>query len=227
MSAGSLGYRGAFCNRVRRGMLLYCIRHGQSLYNAQGRVQGHSDVALSELGLRQADAVAEALARLPIEAVYSSPLRRAMQTAEVLAGRLKLELRTDPRLMEINAGVFQDQCRDELERLFPGAYRQWRTGDVDFVIPGGESRRQMVLRGLAAFADIGSSGHTQAAVVTHGAILIGTIKALLGMPADAPPFSLENASVSRIEWDRGTARLIALDDITHLAGVGVSGSGDL
>ncbi|KKK94352.1 hypothetical protein LCGC14_2683730, partial [marine sediment metagenome] len=66
-------------------MLLYCIRHGESTYNAEGRIQGQSDVPLSELGRRQGEAVAAALRAEPVEAIYSSPLRRAMQTAEPLA----------------------------------------------------------------------------------------------------------------------------------------------
>ena len=88
-------------------MLLYCIRHGESSYNAEGRIQGQSDVPLSELGRRQSEAVAAALAEVPIEAVYASPLRRAMQTARPVAERLNLEIQTDPRLMEVHAGEFQ------------------------------------------------------------------------------------------------------------------------
>lgn len=208
-------------------MVIYCVRHGQSVYNAEGRVQGHSDVPLSEFGLRQGLAVAAALAQQPIQLVLSSPLRRALQTAEPLAERLNVELKTDRRLMEIHAGIFQDRRRDDLEREFPGEYSRWRTGDPDYVIPGGESRQQVVQRGLAAFGDLCRESYQQVAVVTHGAILISTIKALVGLPAAEPPHSLENASISRLEWKDGRMHLLELNEIAHLTQVGVSGSGDL
>jgi len=113
-------------------MLLYCIRHGESSYNAEGRVQGQSDVPLSELGLRQSAAVAAALADQRVDALYASPLRRAMQTAQPVAEALKQEIRTDPRLMEVHAGVFQDKLRTELDDLYPEEIARWRSGDPDF-----------------------------------------------------------------------------------------------
>ena len=70
-------------------MIVYCIRHGESTYNAEGRIQGQSDVPLSQLGLRQSEAVAAALAGLPVEAIYSSPLERASQTAARVADALQ------------------------------------------------------------------------------------------------------------------------------------------
>jgi probable phosphoglycerate mutase len=100
-------------------LLFYCVRHGESASNAAGRIQGQSDVPLSELGHRQSEAVAAALSGLPVAAVYASPLRRAMQTARPVAEELNLEIQTDPRLMEVHAGVFQEKLRSELEELYP------------------------------------------------------------------------------------------------------------
>jgi len=141
-------------------MILYCVRHGESDYNVQGRLQGQSNLpALSPRGRRQSEAAATALAGLPIEAVYASPLRRALQTAEMVALALGREVCTDPRLMEIHVGVFQDQLRSDLETHHGEALRQWQSGDPDFVIPGGESRRQLAQRGREAFEAIWSAGH--------------------------------------------------------------------
>ncbi len=211
-------------------MILYCIRHGESTYNAEGRVQGQSDVPLSDLGRRQGQAVAEALAEVGLEVIFSSPLRRAYETAEIVARRTGAPIRTDPRLKEINAGIFQDRLRSELLAQFPEDYRRWTSGDPDFVIPGGESRRQLAERGVAAFRDIIASGYERVAVVSHGRLLVVTLKSLLdSSDASRLPAALQNASITTVEVDptNGRMRLITADDVRHLEGVGLSGSGDL
>ncbi|HUT11082.1 MAG TPA: histidine phosphatase family protein [Thermoguttaceae bacterium] len=208
-------------------MLLYCIRHGESCYNAQGRIQGQSDVPLSELGLRQSEAVAAALAGEGVEALYASPLRRAMQTAGPVADALQVEIRTDPRLMEVHAGVFQDKLRTDLEQLYPEEIARWQSGDPDFVIPGGESRRQLMHRGHEVFDEIRRTGHEQVVVVTHGGLLSAALKSLLEIPAEKHPFVFQNGSITRLEWTDGEVKLHALNQIDHLHQVGFSGRGDL
>jgi len=219
-------------------MLIYCVRHGESVYNAEGRIQGQSDVPLSELGLSQSRAVARALAGLPIAAVYSSPLRRALQTAEPLAASLGVSVETDPRLMEIHAGVFQDQLRSQLPELFPEEYARWLAGEPDFTIPGGECRRDLMRRGREVFETIAQSGHEQVAVVTHGGLLAGALKALLGIPAERHPFVFQNGSITRLELADGMAdeladgraepaRLLSLNESEHLRGLEPADCGDL
>ncbi|NQU21597.1 MAG: histidine phosphatase family protein [Candidatus Nealsonbacteria bacterium] len=208
-------------------MLIHCVRHGESSYNAEGRIQGQSDPALSELGRRQGEAVAEALAQLPIDAVYSSPLRRAMQTARPLADALQLEVRTDDRLMEVHAGDFQDQLRTDLEALRPEEMARWRSGDPDFALPGGETRRHLMQRGLEVFQQIADNAHKQVVVVTHGGLLAAALKALLGVPARRHPFLLYNGSISRLRSTVGEVKLLSLNQVDHLNRVGFGGRGDL
>jgi broad specificity phosphatase PhoE len=208
-------------------MILHCVRHGESVYNAEGRVQGQSDVPLSELGLRQSEAVAERLAALPVQALYSSPLRRAMQTAELVAEKLGLPIRTDDRLMELNAGVFQDRLRSELPDLYPDEFARWKSGDPDFVIPGGESRNDLQRRGLEALEAIAQAGHDEAAVVGHGRILIVTLAALLGRE-ELSRSALQNGSITTLALSGdGRAELVTLDRVDHLEAVGLGGRGDL
>jgi 2,3-bisphosphoglycerate-dependent phosphoglycerate mutase len=209
-------------------MFLYLIRHGESVYNAEGRLQGHSDVPLSELGRRQGQAVAECLAGRPIEALYSSPLPRAYQTAEILAARLHLPILTDDRLKEINVGIFQGRLRRELDQMYPAEMARWVTEDPDYVLPGGESRRQVIERGRAAFQDIAQTERRCVAVVSHGRLLMLTLKSLLGLPSKEPPFSLQNGSITTLNYTAsGRFELVALDQVDHLRGIGLSGSGDL
>ncbi len=208
-------------------MLIHCIRHGQSTSNAEGRVQGQLDVPLSDLGLRQSEAVAQALAGLPVDALYSSPLRRAMETAELLAARLHLPIRTDPRLMEIHAGVFQGQRRSDLRTHYPEELARWQSEDLDYRIPGGESRRDLIERGSEAFRTIATAGHDQAVIVAHGRLLIVTLKNLLGWAPDEPPFALHNGSITTVHFREGRFFPVAIDQIDHLAGVGLGSQGDL
>lgn len=209
-------------------MLLYLIRHGESIYNAEERIQGQSDVPLSELGRRQGEAVAEALAAVPIEAVYASPLCRASDTARPIADRHGLALRTDPRLMELNVGVFANRLRSELADEYPTELAQWLGGDEDFVIPGGESRRQLTQRGCEAICSIVAARHREAVIVTHGGLLSVTLRRLLNLVEPVPPFALQNGSITRIAVDgAGRFSLIALNDVEHLRDIGVTRGGDL
>ena len=202
-------------------MLLYLIRHGESLYNAEGRIQGQSDVALSPLGIRQARAIADAFVEEPLDAIFASPLQRAMQTAEPIAGRFGLAIRPDDRLMEIHAGIFQGLLWAEIEAKFPDSARPWREQHPDFVIPGGESRRSLMVRGQAVLEAIREMPFRRVAVVSHGGILAGALKALLRIPAKVNPFSLYNASISKLVWtDR--VKLLTLNQLDHLSVAGLA-----
>jgi broad specificity phosphatase PhoE len=220
-------------------MLLYLIRHGQSLSNAEGRVQGQSDVALSPLGLRQAGALVAALGSLDIDSIYASPLRRAMQSAEPLAAALRLTIHADDRLKEINAGEFQGLLWSEIERKWPEAAQHWRQQTPDFVIPGGESRRAVAERGRAALEAIHAAGHRQVVVVAHGGVLAGALRSLLQIPAELSPFSFYNAAINKITWDQqnpesqgfpSRIKILVLNETDHLKAAGIDGpysTGDL
>lgn len=196
-------------------MLLYCVRHGESEFNAQGRIQGQLDVALSPLGLRQGCAVARSLAGEPIEAVFSSPLRRALHTARPLADALGLPIVTDDRLREIHVGVFQGLLHEELAERYPAETARWKSHDPDFRIPGGETRRELMQRGVAALEWIRSFGYARAALVAHGGLLAAAFKGLLRIPAELNPFSLSNGSISRLAW-QDQPRLLTLNATDHL-----------
>lgn len=211
-----------------RAMILHCVRHGESLFNAEGRLQGHLEVPLSPRGLRQAEATAESLASQPIEAIYASPLCRARQTAQIIARRLGLPVRFDERLKEIDVGHFQGRLRAELLPDEAEVLARWASGDPDFSLPGGESRRQVAQRGQAAFEDIRQAGHAHVLVVAHGTILLSTIKVLAGLPLDAPPRTLHNASITTLRWpDHGPLQILTIDQVAHLDGLGPARTGDL
>lgn len=210
-------------------MILYCVRHGESEFNAEKRIQGQTDVHLSALGQRQAEAIAVALADVPLEAVFSSPLSRGYETARPIAHIHGLEVRTDDRLKEIHAGIFQGLLWGEIERTHPAEAKRWIAQEPDFVIPGGESRRALMVRGRAALEAIRETGLGQVAVVAHGGVLTAAFKALLEIPAERNPFSLFNGSINRLDWGP-KLKLVTLNQMEHLHAVnqGQDGSaGDL
>lgn len=204
-------------------MLFYCVRHGESTYNLEGRLQGQSDTRLSPLGHRHAAAVAATLGELPIDAIYCSPLSRAMETAQPLADALKLPVECDDRLKEINIGIFQGLLAAELSDRLPEESARWRSQDPDYRIPRGESRRDLMARAAAAFEAIRAAqsqpaprgGPRHVVVVAHGGVLAAAFKALLGVPAERNPFLLYNGSISMLDWGQ-QLRLMTLNQTDHL-----------
>jgi probable phosphoglycerate mutase len=210
-------------------MNLYLVRHGESAFNAQGRIQGQTNVPLSDLGRQQSHALAAVFSKMPIEAVYSSPLERARETARPVAEALDLPLRLEERLMEIHAGIFQGKVWQEIQAEYPAEAARWTAHEPDFIIPGGESRRQLMKRGMAALEAIRATNLSEVVVVAHGGVLTAALKGLLGMPAERNPFNLFNASISQLRWDT-QVRLITLNQVDHLpklAGIHATRVGDL
>ncbi len=206
-------------------MKLFCIRHGETVYNLEGRIQGQADSHLSPLGRRQCEAVADALAEQAIDVIVASPLARAVESARILADKLRLEVVTDPRLMEINAGIFQGHTWPEINDRFPEVAAEWRKADPDFRIPGGESRRDVMLRAGAALEAIRQSDGNTVAVMAHGGSLSAGLKVLLGIPAERNPFTFSNGSISTLTWE-SEIKVHTLNETSHLHDL-MSGDGDL
>jgi 2,3-bisphosphoglycerate-dependent phosphoglycerate mutase len=202
-------------------MLIYIIRHGESLFNRENRIQGQTDIALSPFGEQQALAIAEYFRPGDLDAILSSPLQRAYQTARPLGERLNLELQTLDDLKEIHAGIFSGLLWSEIENRFPQYSVGWNNMEYDFVIPDGESRRQLQERGMRAFEQITRMPYERVAVVAHGGVLCAALKGLLRVPPETNPFSLFNASISRLAWD-GKWSLLTLNQMEHLEKAGVA-----
>jgi probable phosphoglycerate mutase len=207
-------------------MILLLVRHGESRFNAEGRVQGPLDVPLSDLGRRQAAAVAQRLADEPLDAIVASPLTRALETALAIAARHELAIETDDRLKEIHAGSFQGLTHAEMAARFPEEERRWTAREADFRIPGGETRRELAVRGRAALEAIRESGRRYVAVVAHGGVLTAALKSLLEIPAHRGPFHFYNAAVTRLIWNDEPI-IDVLNETEHLRELGKGGFGDL
>jgi len=197
---------------------LLIARHGETDWNREGRWQGYEQQPLNELGRRQAAALAARLAGEGVEALYSSDLERALQTAQAVARACGLTVQTDPRLREIDVGDWQGRSREELIETDPEAHRAWEQGELS-AYPGGESFTQLRVRTAEVFAEIAqaNAGRT-AAVVCHGGSIRSIVAEWLAMPADGQRLLATgaNCSLSEFRIDRGVRRLFSLNDAAHL-----------
>lgn len=142
---------------------LYLIRHGQTPWNVEGRYQGQLDPPLNENGRRQAQATAAKLAPLGFEAIYSSDLTRAKQTAQTLVEKTGLPLHLDPRLREINQGEWQGVLIDDIRARWPQEIHGWETNPWQHHPPGGETLQQVQIRLFTAIGQI-TARHPQGPV---------------------------------------------------------------
>jgi len=127
---------------------LILIRHGLTIWNHEFRYQGHTDIELSEEGVKQAQALQKRLAGEKLDAIYSSDLSRAVQTASIIAKPHRLELITDSRLREVNFGVWEGLNFKEIESRYPDLLKTWLEAPHNLEIPQGETFMAMHDRAL-------------------------------------------------------------------------------
>jgi broad specificity phosphatase PhoE len=192
------------------------VRHGETVHNVSGIAQGWNDSALSERGEKQVAAVAARVARLGADALFSSPLERAMTTARAIAGATSLPIVELDDLREMNYGKWEGRSFLEVRREEEDAYQRW-IDDGDATCPGGESHndvRARIERAIAA-----AEGARHPVLVTHGTAIRVAVTVLLGLPVlMARHFAQDNASIN-IFIRRGDRWVLKLwNDTTHWQG---------
>ncbi|MCV2219251.1 histidine phosphatase family protein [Thauera sp. Sel9] len=200
---------------------LCLVRHGETAWNTERRLQGHVDIPLNETGLAQAAATAQRLQALGhgFAALYCSDLMRARQTAAAIARQQALEAIHDERLRERHYGLFQGLTYDEAERQHPELYRRFKARELDFGFPQhGESLIAFSSRVDAVLGDIADRHTGQTVlVVTHGGVLDIARRLASGTPLEtARDFPIPNAALNWIERTDGRWRLLAWADEGHL-----------
>ncbi len=185
---------------------VHLARHGESDWNAANRFQGHSDRPLTELGRRQAEALADELeGTTALTAVYSSPLRRALDTAALVGARLGLAPIPVEDLREVDVGTWTGLSRAEVERQFPDAFRRWLDGGEGW--EQGETYADMSSRVLGALFGLAAAHDTQEIlVVSHGGPIRAIQAAAAGMDVHAyrKLHRVEpNARLSRVAVENG------------------------
>lgn len=200
-------------------MRLIIIRHGESEWNRIGRYQGQADAPLSDLGSRQAGALATRLRNEPIHAIYTSPLQRARRTAEAVAQyHPDVPFAIEPALLEIDHGEWQGLMSSEVMLRFGAGLLEWRLHPTRAQMPGGESFSNILKRVLdfkehlySEFAD------KNVLVSTHDVVVKILVADALGMDMDRiNRIWVTNASISVIEYGDGMPYLVSLGEACHL-----------
>lgn len=196
--------------------LLLC-RHGATDWNLAGRYQGQSDIPLNEVGLAQAETLADDLQQEPITAIYSSTLSRAIRTAQIVAERHDLDVLQDARFNEINQGVWEGLTVEEIVLDYPDDYRVWSERPLETRPPGGESIAEVQERVLQAMWDVHRE-HTNGLVVivAHKVSLAVIHSAATGEPLQEELKHLPaNAAVARCVWSDALDIARILDPLTR------------
>ena len=193
------------------------IRHGETEWNSQKRMQGHSNSNLSEVGRGQIQALGELMKNVSFDHIYSSDSLRARQTAEAITQYSGHTLQFDQRIREKNLGVFEGLTSTEAKERHPEVYRLFKTAGANYVIDEGESTQQLLERALEFIEEI-RLRHPQKRVVmvTHGGVVRVLMKHALGLSIDAPTrFIIKNTGIFGLIWNENWL-VTQMGGVSHL-----------
>jgi len=197
---------------------ILAVRHGETAWNRDTRIQGHTDIALNDHGRWQARQLASALREEPIAAIYASDLSRAFETAHTVARLHDRPVQTHTGLRERGFGRFEGHTWAELEARFPDETLAWRKRVPDFAPAGGESLLQLQARVVATVTEL-ASRHPgeQVLMVAHGGVLDILYRAATRLELQAPrSWELPNTAINRLLWSPEGLSLVGWADTTHL-----------
>ena len=208
---------------LRRGdksTKIVLVRHGETRWNVEQRIQGQGDSPLTEAGIEQARAIGRRLAREHFDRLVASDLGRAMQTASEIGALTRHAVVADARFRERHFGAGEGMTYREIDERFPGAFSRVREVDPDFAIPGGESRRRFHERVVAGLEALAEEHRGEAlVVVTHGGVLGTLYRHVHGIDLSVPhSVPILNASYNALTHDGMAFRIDAWADIDHLPG---------
>jgi len=198
---------------------ILAIRHGETAWNVDTRIQGHLDIPLNAVGQWQAQRLARALAASdPIHAIYSSDLLRAHDTARAVASATGAPLAVHPGLRERCFGVFEGKTYVEIEALWPEESLRWRRRDPHWAPQDGESLVQVRERITLTLHELAARHLGQQIVlVAHGGVLDQLYRAATGQDLQAPrTWQLTNTAVNRLLWTPQGLSLVGWADTLHL-----------
>lgn len=194
------------------------VRHGETAWNREGRIQGHLDSPLNLEGIAQAKTLAERLRVESFDVLISSDLGRARSTAQYIAMRTGHSVVVDARLRERHYGIFQGLTRAAARSVYPDVYARYHDESVNYAIPGGESTEECFLRNLECLQELGAQyPDKRIVVVTHGGVLDGLYRHVMRLPhVGSRAFTIVNASLNWFTYEDGGWRLDRWGDVSHL-----------
>ena len=197
---------------------IIAIRHGETAWNVDTRIQGQLDIGLNDTGRWQAKRVAQALAAEPIQAIYASDLSRAWATANEVAKTTRVNPRAEPALRERGFGIFEGKTYQEIEAQWPDQALQWRKRHPDFAPEGGESLLVMRDRILSVVNRLAAQ-HTGELIVmvAHGGVMDALYRLATGQDIQAArTWQLGNAAINRLLWTPDGMTVVGWADTLHL-----------
>ena len=197
---------------------IIAIRHGETTWNVDARIQGRLDIPLNATGRQQAERMALALKDDPITAVYASDLARAWETAQYLGRARGLPVKPEAGLRERGFGAFEGKTFAEIEALLPDQSRRWRKRDPEFAPAGGESLLALNQRVVEATERLAARHPGELiALVGHGGVMDVLYRAATGLHIQAPrTWALGNAAINRLLWTPQGLTLVGWADTQHL-----------
>ena len=197
---------------------ILAIRHGETAWNVDTRMQGQLDIPLNDTGRWQAHRLALAVAEENLDAIYASDLLRAYETAQAVASCSGREIVTDTGLRERGFGVFEGMTFKEIEQRWPEQSERWRKRDPDFGPEGGETLRDFFARSVETATRLAAAHPGQTiALVAHGGVMDCLYRAASRIALDAPrSWQLGNASINRLLYTPQGFTLVGWSDTYHL-----------
>ena len=199
---------------------IIAIRHGETAWNVDARIQGHLDIPLNDRGLWQARQAAQALGDEAIAAVYSSDLQRAFATAQAIAAATAAPLHAESRLRERSFGDFEGRTFHEIEQHAPEHARRWRERDPDYAPAGGGESLMGLRQRIADVVDELAARHGGGLIVlvAHGGVMDMLYRLATRLELQAPrTWPLANAAINRLLWAPGSGLgLVGWGDVSHL-----------
>lgn len=196
---------------------LFIVRHGATIWNEQRRYISWTDLNLSLLGNKQAKKIAKRLFGLPVEVIFTSPLKRCQETAEIIANQFKLEPIISDELAEVDFGQWEGLTYKEIKEQFGDLIDRWLDDAGSVTIPGGEDWPKFLQRVAAFLSSAGSRPEKVGVAVTHGGVIKAIVNQILNFKQSAyKRFLLSNASITAVGFANGEPYLIFLNDTSHL-----------
>ena len=202
------------------------VRSGETDWNAAHRWQGWVEVPLNQTGILQAERLAQFIRNIGAQAVYASDLRRAQQTASIIADVLELDVKQDKRFRERDMGKWQGLTRTEMRNWYPSQFKELMANPPGYQIPGGESRREMEKRVRAGFDDAIDSDHELIVIVSHSSAIRGLLETI---KEDFKYYQHNISNISTTMLHRTAEdkwEIVTLNDVTHLEGMPTRVIGD-
>lgn len=199
-------------------MKLYLVRHGETDWNREGRMQGRKEVDINLFGLRQAHLCAKRLKHIPFDCAYTSPQSRAIQTAEIITRNHNLTLNKHPNLQEIHLGSWEGLTWSDVKKKHRGLMDDMNREKKMANIHGGETYEDVIDRAMGFIDDIEETDLKNVLVVTHGGVIKSMVTHILGLSIEKRSnFHITNTSVSVLERDKaGKWKVLTMNDHSHL-----------